>query len=122
MQMLKNREAQILAKTFRDHLSVYRKQKETDPQTLETVETESAVYEDISCALSQKANNTPERQEFYSETKRDHSIFTMPGVVLLDNDRAVVHTEAGQVFEGHTGKTFGYVSHGETPFSVEKIT
>lgn len=101
---------------------MYRKQKGMNPQTLATVETESAVYENIPCALSQKANNTPERQEFYSETQRDYTIFTIPGVELFDNDRAVILTEAGQTFEGHTGKTFGYVSHGETPFSVEKIT
>lgn len=101
---------------------MYRKQKETDPQTLATVEKESPVYEDIPCALSQKGNNVPERQEFYSETKRDYTIFTIPGVELLDNDRVVIHTQAGQNFEGFTGKTFGYVSHGETPFDVEKIT
>lgn len=120
--MLKNREARALEKTFRDRLSVYRKQKETDPQTQATVEKESSVYEKIPCALSQKGNNVPDRQEFHSEPKRDYTIFTIPGVELVDSDRAVVHTEAGQIFEGKTGKTFGYVSHGETPFSVEKIT
>lgn len=120
--MVKNREAKILAKTFRDRLSVYRKHPERDPKTQATVEVETTVYEDIICALSQKNNGVPERQEFHSETKRDHTIFTTPGIELLDNDRAVIHTEAGQIFEGTTGKTFGYVSHGETPFSVEEIT
>lgn len=120
--MLKNREARVLEKTFRDHLSVYRKQKKTDPQTQATVEKELSVYEGIPCALSQRGNNVPDRQEFHFETKRDYTIFTIPGVELLDNDRAIIQTEAGQVFEGLTGKTFAYVSHGETPFSVEKIT
>lgn len=120
--MPRNREAGILAKTFKDHLSVYRKQKKMNPQTLATVEEEAPVYEDIPCALSQKGNNVPDRQEFHSESKRDYTLFTVPGVELLDNDRAVVQTEAGQTFEGKTGKTFSYVSHGETPFGVEKIT
>ncbi len=120
--MGKNREAEILAKTFRDRLSVYRKHPGRNPETQATVEVEETVYENIPCALSQKSNGVPERQEFHSETKREHMIFTVPGVELRDNDRAVVHMEAGQIFEGKTGKTFGYVSHGETPFSVEKIT
>lgn len=120
--MLRNREAKILARTFRDHLSVYRKQPERDPQTLATVEKEKAVYEDIICALSQKGNNTPDRQEFHSETKREFTIFTEPGISLKDNDRVVIITEAGQTVEGITGNTFLYISHGETPLSVESLT
>lgn len=118
--MAVNREAKLLAKTFRDRLSVYRKHPERDPVTQATVEKEIVVYEDIICALSQKNSSMPERQEFHSETKREHTIFTLPGIELHDNDRAVIRTEAGQTFEGTTGKTFGYVNHGETPFGVEK--
>lgn len=80
------------------------------------------MYEDIICALSQKGNNTPDRQEFHSETRREFTIFTEPGVVLKDNDRVVIITEAGQMVEGITGKTFLYTSHGETPLSVERLT
>lgn len=120
--MGKNREAGILARTFRDHLSVYRKHPGRDPETQATVEIEEPVYENIRCALSQKSNGVPERQEFHSETKQEYTLFTMPDVELFDNDRAVVHTEAGQTFTGTTGRTFGYVSHGETPFGVEEIT
>lgn len=120
--MLRNREAGLLARTFRDHLSVYRKQLERDSQTQATVEKETAVYEGIICALSQKGNNTPDRQEFHSETKREFTIFTEPGVSLKDNDRVIITTEAGQTVEGIAGKTFLYISHGETPLSVERIT
>lgn len=120
--MVGTREAKILAKTFRDRLTVYRKHLGKDPDTLETVEKEDAVYEDIACALSQKSNNAPERQEFHSETQREFTIFTIPGIELEDNDKVAITTETGQIFEGITGKTFAYVSHGETPFSVEKIT
>lgn len=119
--MAENREAKILATTFRDHLSVYRKRLGRDPETQATVEVEETVYEDIPCALSQKSNGVPERQEFHSETNREHTLFTIPGVELRDNDRVVVTTEARQIFEGTTGKTFCYVSHGETPFGVERI-
>lgn len=120
--MVKNREAGVLAKTFQDRMSVYRTRRVRDPQTQGTVEKEDTVYEDIPCALSQKANDTPQRQEFYSEKKQTHTIFTMPGVELADKDRVVITTEAGQHFDGTTGRTFCYISHGETPFTAEDRT
>lgn len=120
--MLRNREADVLAKTFRDRMSVYRTRRIRDPETQGTVEKEIAVYEDIPCALSQKANDVPERQEFHSEKKQTHTVFTLPGVELLDKDRAVITTQAGQKFTGTTGRTFGYISHGETPFTEESLT
>ena len=118
--MRRNRESEILAKTYRDRLTVTRKKMEVDPETLESAETDYIVYDGIICAYSQSGNSSPERQEFHSEKKMDSVIFTLPGVFLQDNDIAVVTTEAGQVFKGKTGHTFGSVSHGETPFSVEE--
>lgn len=119
--MAGNREAAILAKTFRDHLTVYRKKRVKDPETLQTLEKEVPVYEGIPCALSRGSNSKPDRQEFHSERQSESVIFTMPGVEMLDHDRAVVVTEAGQTFRGITGRTFGYISHGETPFSTEEL-
>ena len=116
------REAEILAKTFRDRLAVYRKTKEKDPETLETLEKDALIYENIPCALSRGSSNTPQRQEFHSEKQFNAVIFTPPGIELLDSDRAEVATEAGQLFHGITGKTFGYISHGETPFATEDAT
>lgn len=119
--MIRNREADVLAGTFRDKLSVCRTRRVRDPETEGTVEKEVTVYEEIPCALSQKANDTPQRQEFHSEKKQTHMIFTPPGIELLDKDRAVVVTEAGQRFTGTTGRTFGYISHGETAFTAEDM-
>lgn len=119
--MLRNLEAKLLAKTFKDRMSAYRKRAKRDEATQATVEEEECIYENIICALSKGSSNTPERQEFHSETNRGSIIFTMPGIELLDNDRVLISTEAGQVFEGITGRTFGYASHGETPFSEERI-
>lgn len=120
--MAGSREAAILAKTFKDKLTVYRKKRVKDPKTLQTLEEEVAVYESIPCALSQGSNSKPDRQEFHSEKQFESVLFTMPGIEMLDHDRAVVVTEAGQEFRGITGKTFGYISHGETPFSAEGLT
>lgn len=119
--MAGKREAEILAKTFRDHLTVYRKKKIRDPETLQTLEKDVIVYEGIPCALSQGSSSKPDRQEFHSEKQFEAVIFTVPGVEMLNNDRAEVTTEAGQVFQGLTGRTFGYISHGETPFAMEGL-
>ena len=39
------REAEILEKTFRDRLAVYRKTKEKDPETLETLEKDALILD-----------------------------------------------------------------------------
>ena len=44
--MVRNREANVLAKTFRDQMSVYRTRRVRDPETQGTVEKEILVYED----------------------------------------------------------------------------
>lgn len=115
------REAEILARTFRDRLTLYRKKRIRDPETDESLEREVPIYEDVLCALSQGSGSVPERQEFYSEQKRSAVIFTPPGIFMEDNDRAVIVTEAGQTYQGKTGRTFGYISHGETPFAPEEM-
>ena len=48
-------------------------------------------------------------------------LFTPPGILLEDNDIAVVVTEAGQTVQGVTGRTFAYISHGETPLQTEGL-
>lgn len=116
------REAGILEKTYRDRLTACRSSLQRDPETEESLTVWEPVYEGIPCALSQASNSKPDRQEFHSAASREMVIFTAPGVELIDNDRAEVETEAGQRFYGITGRTFGYVSHGETPFAAEQIT
>lgn len=120
--MVRSRESKILARTFKDKLTAYRKIPVRDAVTQATVEKESQIYENVSCALSSSSNSVPDRQEFHSTTQRESVIFTMPDIELLDNDRVVIVTEAGQVVEGSTGKTFRYISHGETPFTEERLT
>ena len=109
------KEADLLQKTYHDRLTVVRKRLGRDPQTQESVEREEVVYKDVLCALSQSGNNKPDRQEFYSERQMGAVLFTPPGILLEDNDIAVVVTEAGQTVQGVTGRTFAYISHGETP-------
>lgn len=115
------REARILARTFRDRLTVRRAVWVKDPQTEESKQIEEIVYEDIICAYSQASSGMPQREASYSTASRESVLFTVPGVELLDNDLATVVTEAGQTFQGRTGRTFGYISHGETPFAAERL-
>lgn len=109
------------AKTYHDRLTVVRKRLGRDPQTQESVELEEVVYKDVLCALSQSGNNKPDRQEFYSERQMGAVLFTPQGILLEDNDIAVVVTEAGQTVQGVTGRTFAYISHGETPLQTEGL-
>ena len=115
------KEADLLQKTYHDRLTVVRKRLGRDPQTQESVELEEVVYKDVLCALSQSGNNKPDCQEFYSERQMGAVLFTPPGILLEDNDIAVVVTEAGQTVQGVTGRTFAYISHGETPFQTEGL-
>lgn len=120
--MARKKEAEILARTFQDRMSVYRKQMRINPETKESREVETLAYENVICALSQGSVSAPQRQEFHSEKQMGAVIFTPPGIFLEDNDRAVITTQAGQSFSGKTGKTFAYISHGETPFAPEAVT
>ena len=120
--MMINRESKILKETFRDQLTATRKQAGTDPDTQETVFQDVMVFENIPCALSNSSGDAPERTEKVSVQSRDMVIFTLPGVFLQANDKVTVTTEAGQIYKGRTGRTFGYISHGETPFLVEDLS
>ncbi|MCI9097943.1 MAG: hypothetical protein HFI95_17565 [Lachnospiraceae bacterium] len=120
--MAEKKEAEILARTFRDRMSVYRKEMRVNPETKESREVEIPVYENVICALSLGSMDVPQRKEFHGEKQMGAVIFTPPGIFLKDNDRAAITTQAGQSFSGRTGRTFAYISHGETPFDPEAVT
>ena len=120
--MAGKKEAEILARTFRDRMSVYRKEMRVNPETKESREVEIPVYEPQNCALSQGSMEEPQRKEFHGDKQMGALIFTPPGIFLKDNDRAAITTQAGQSFSGRTGRTFAYISHGETPFDPEAVT
>lgn len=118
---MRQSEAEILAQTYRDRMTVKRSVPEIDPETQESRMVLQTVYEEEPCALSQKANNKPERKDAHSEASMEAVIFSKPGISLEDNDVVELRTEAGQLLQGKSGKTFGYVSHGETTFYMDKL-
>ncbi len=114
-------EAQILSKTYRDRLTVIRKQHEV-AESGESVLKDVIIYNDVPCALSKGGLGTPEKDENRRTADYDMTIFAAPEVVMKDMDSIVVQTPSGQVFKGVSGRTFSYAgSHGETPVRIETM-
>ena len=120
---MKNREARILEKTYRDSLTVKRRIPVTDDTTQETVMKETVIHENVKCGLSTSGTAAPEKDdENHRHTVEDNfTIFTVPDIFCIAGDIAVVVTELGQTYIGTCGKSMGYVSHMQTPFLVERV-
>lgn len=121
--MLKNREAEILAKTYKDRMTVSRKVPETDEDTQETVMKDVPVHEDVKCALSTSGLQAPQKDdENHRHTTEDNFIiFAMPEILCEAGDKAVIVTKVGQTYIGTCGRSMGYESHSETPFIIERV-
>ena len=113
--------AEILRKTYRDRLTVLRGSPDVD-ESGESVRKETVVYDNVPCALSQNSTGSPKREDNRRVSDTEHVIFAAPDIRMVDMDRVMVTTEAGQVFRGRTGRTFVYAgSHGETPLYIEEM-
>lgn len=113
--------AAALQKTYKDKLTVTRGIPGVD-ETGESVRKDAVVYEGISCALSKGTAESPKKEDNRRVSDTEYTIFAAPDIRMEDMDRAVVSTEAGQVFRGICGRTFYYAgSHGETPFKAEEM-
>lgn len=117
-----SREARILRHLYYDEMDVYRVKYAKDPETLETKMQEVCIYRKTLCGLSLESNDTPERDTITAAVSDSYTIFADADVQLKENDRVVVRTADGAVYEGQSGRTFGCRSHGETPFKVEKVS
>lgn len=114
-------EAQILATTYKDKLTAYRPTSYIDPDTEETRSQGAIVYEDEPCALSQSKNDVSERAGGAYEKAQNYMMFTRSAIRLQENDHVMVITEAGELYEGRSGRSMVYTSHSETPLKVEGI-
>ena len=65
--MAEKKEAEILARTFRDRMSVYRKEMRVNPETKESREVEIPVYENVICALSLGSMDVPQERISWRE-------------------------------------------------------
>lgn len=116
-----NQEAEILKKTYQDSVTVSRKQAGKNQETGETEFKPAIVYEGEPCALCSAGNQAPERDGSHKYTEDEKVLFTCPGIYLQAGDQVTVITAAGQKIKGEAGRTYAYISHGETPVKVESI-
>lgn len=115
------RGAAILERTYQDRLTVARGEPAVDDSG-ESIRKDSTVYGNIPCALSKGTAGSLKREDGRRVSDAEHVIFAAPDIRMEDMDRAVIVTEAGQVFRGTCGRTFVYAgSHGETPFQIEEM-
>ncbi len=113
-------EAEILAKTYKDQLTVSRYYSYEDETTKEKKEGKKIVYASVPCALSQSKNATPARAGVLFQKDAEYILFTMPDIRIEENDCAEIVTQAGESIRGRTGRTFVYAgSHGETKIKIE---
>lgn len=114
-----NREARILEKTYKDSLTVYRKEVKKAANGGSTL-VDKAVYNSLPCGLSRGIEDAPERDSIVGRSSIEYHIFTSPEIEMLENDTAVVTTSSGQIYRGTTSRTHKYSSHGETVLRADK--
>lgn len=117
-------EADILATTYEDTVTVYRAFKDTLPsgESIFRSGTEGrAVYEDVECALSTHTGGKLQQSGSTAKTDTAFCLFTRPEVDIQANDFLVVM---------HLGKRIGVVagfpermeSHNNIPVRLDKET
>lgn len=113
-------EEKILAKTYKDAVSVYRLEHYMDPDTEESKEREVLVYDAEPCAISEVKSNVSTQNGITSSVEQDYVVFASPAIRMLDNDRVIIITAAGDRYIGRAGRTFVHaLSHGATEIKVE---
>lgn len=114
------REKRILERMYHDRMDVYRNTIVKNPDTGESSLREVQIYETRKCSLV-KNTGSPERGTVAGNVTEEHVIFADPDIHLNNNDRVVVRTESGQVYEGRSGMTYVIRNHGETGYRIEKM-
>ncbi|MDO4772989.1 MAG: hypothetical protein Q4A72_05475 [Bacillota bacterium] len=118
-------EAELLASTYFDEMSVYRPVKVVEngeSKFLKGIDGEK-VLEKVPCSLSQKNGGNLEKDIAFNKAKRDYIVFTRPEVIVKENDLIVLTVNLGtrkEIYHLTAGKAMLYPSHQEIP-AVEEI-
>nr|WP_319487245.1 hypothetical protein [uncultured Caproiciproducens sp.] len=113
-------EREAIESTYFDHCSTYRRIDTKDPETKQTKQTETAVLQNIPCALSQNKGRELSLNGDYGKASGSYTLFCAPDTDMVKGDKAVVTTGAGQIFTLWAGKPFSYAgSHCEVPLSED---
>lgn len=115
-------EADILATTYGDTVTVYRAFKDTLPnkESIFRAGLEGKkVYEDIECALSTHAGGKLEQSESTAKAETTFCLFTRPEVDIQANDFLVI-THLGKRMEAVAGFPDRQLSHNNIPIRPGK--
>lgn len=117
-------EAEILALTYYDKMSVYRPFKDTLP-TGESVFYKGLdgikIYEDIPCALSSFSNGKSNKNDVNVKVESDYKLFYDLKIKVEKND-TIVCVHEGTRYVLVAGKQYTLPSHAELPVLEDKNT
>jgi hypothetical protein len=117
-------EADILASTYDDTVTVYRAFKDVleNGETVFKKELEGKVeYENLPCALSSPSGGKLQQSKSTAKTPTDYILFVRPEVMIEANDYLVIHHQ-GQKTTGFAGRQMPYISHKQIRVLLEGDT
>lgn len=114
-------EADILATTYEDSVTVYRNVKDTLP-TGESVFRcgleGDRVYDNIECALSTYTGGKLQQSKSIAKTETNFCLFTRPEIDIQPNDFLVI-LHLGETIEAIAGFSQRMTSHNNIPIQLE---
>lgn len=113
-------EREAIESTYFDHCSTFRRSDVKDPETKQTKQIETAILQNIPCALSQNKGGELSLSGDHGTATGSYTLFCAPDADIAKGDKVAVTTAAGQTFMLWAGKGFSYAgSHSETPLSED---
>jgi hypothetical protein len=113
-------EREAIESTYFDHCSAFRRSDVKDPETKQTKQVETAVLQNIPCALSQNKGGELSLSGNHGEASGSYTLFCAPDTDIRKGDKVSVITASGQNFTLWAGKGFSYAgSHSEIPLSED---
>lgn len=110
-------EADILATTYDDTVTVYRpvRERKSTGETVFKSETEGKrVYESILCALSSKRGGKLMQSDSTASAEVEYTLFARPEADIRANDYLEI-SRLGQLYRMIAGEGMRYSSHSEIP-------
>lgn len=113
-------EREAIESTYFDRCDIYRRSDVKDPKTKQTEQIETAVLQNVPCALSQDKGGELSLNGNYGKASGSYTLFCSPDADIRKGDKVAVTTKAGQKFTLWAGKGFRYPeSHSEIPLSED---
>ena len=120
-QRITMQEADILAETYWDTVTVYRPFKDTLPsgESVFKSGTEGKMmYQDVPCALSSHSGGALAQSSSTASVDTSYSLFVRPEIDILENDFLVI-SRLGKVIEALAGAAERQPSHNNVPVRLD---